>query len=396
VDGLVLTGIGQLFTSDPAVRVDGPSALVCSAGGEVSWLGSEASLPEQVGSDRVDLGGRAVIPGFVDSHTHLVFAGHRAGEWEARMAGTPYAAAGIMRTVEATRAASESDLLAGARGLADEALAGGTTTIEVKSGYGLNVEKEFELLTVARRMTTETTFLGAHVVPPEMAGRPDDYVDLVRGPMLRACAPQARWVDVFCEHGAFDVDQSRAVLEAGRDAGLGLRVHGNQLGPGPGVAMGVELDAASVDHCTHLSSADIDALAESRTVATLLPTAELGTRSRPPNARRLIDAGAQVALATDCNPGSSYTTSMALVVTLAVATMGMTFDEALTAATAGGAAALRRRDVGRLAVGCQADLVVLEAPSASFIAYRPGIDLARAVVRSGALVAGAWPASQAG
>ena len=299
------------------------------------------------------------------------------------MAGRPYAAGGIATTVTATRAASDTDLLAGASRLTREALAGGTTTIEIKSGYGLDTETEARLLSVAGQLTTETTFLGAHVVPTEMTDRPDDYIDLVRGPMLAACAPDARWIDVFCERGAFDADQSRAVLEAGRDAGLGLRLHGNQLGPGPGVALAVALGAASVDHCTHLSDDDIEALSTSRTVATLLPTAELCTRSQPPSARRLIDAGVTLALASDCNPGSSYTTSMSLVVALAVSTMGMTFQEAMTAATAGGAAALQRDDIGRVAAGAHADLVILDAPSYEHIVYRPGVPLIAMTIAGG-------------
>jgi imidazolonepropionase len=293
--------------------------------------------------------------------------------------------------------------LDGARQLAAEALRSGTTTIEIKSGYGLDPVQEARLLAVAGMVSDETTFLGAHVVAPEMAGRSDDYVDLVCGPMLDACAPLARWIDVFCDRGAFDADQSRRVLEAGRDAGLGLRMHANQLGPGPGVLLGVELGAASVDHCTHLGADDVDALAGSwsgggargggggGTVATLVPTAEFCTRSAYPDARRLLDAGATVALATDCNPGSSFTTSMPLTIALAVREMGMTAGEAVHAATAGGAAALRRSDVGRLAPGCRADLVVLEAPSAAWLGYRPGVQLVRAVVRGGRLVAGSWP-----
>jgi imidazolonepropionase len=391
-DGWVLTGIAELTTADDDLVVDGPAALVCGPDGTVEWVGPERALPAQAGAARFDVGGRAVIPGFVDSHTHLVFAGQRAAEWQARMAGRPYAAGGIRTTVDATRSASEADLLAGARLLAAEARRSGTTTMEVKSGYGLEVAAEARLLAVAQEVSDETTFLGAHVVPAEMAGRVDDYVDLVCGAMLEACAPRARWIDVFCERGAFDADQSRRVLEAGRAAGLGLRLHGNQLGPGPGVALGVELGAASVDHCTHLSGADIDALAGGRhTVATLLPAAEFCTRSPYPDARRLLDAGVKVALASDCNPGSSYTTSMPFVIALAVREMAMTIPEAVRAATAGGADALQRGDIGRLIPGRRADLVVLEAPTAAWLGYRPGVALVRTVVRAGAVVAGSWP-----
>jgi len=399
-EGLVITGIGELTTADDAEMVEGPAALVCAGDGTVAWVGRQGDLPRQAGTARVDVGGRAVIPGFVDSHTHLVFAGHRASEWNARMAGRPYRAGGIRTTVDATRAASDAELLHNAQGLADEALRSGTTTLEIKSGYGLDVAHEERILAVAAAISDERTFLGAHVVPAELAGHPDEYVELVCGPMLDRCAPHARWIDVFCDRGAFDEDQSRAVLAAGRAAGLGLRVHANQLEEGPGVRLGVELGAASVDHCTHLSDADIEALAGSgtsrgsphgATVATLLPAAEFSTRSSYPDARRLLDAGVTVALASDCNPGSSFTTSMPLVIALAVREMHMTLDEALWAATAGGAAALRRPDLGRLVPGCRADLVVLEAPTALWLGYRPGVDLVRTVVRGGHLVAGGWP-----
>jgi imidazolonepropionase len=324
-----------------------------------------------------------VIPGFVDSHTHLVFAGDRADEFAARMAGRPYAASGIRVTTEATRAASEDELRALARARRGETLQAGITHLEVKSGYGLETDTERRLCEVASELTGDVTFLGAHAVPPEYEGRPDDYVELVCGEMLEACRPFARWIDVFCEEGAFDADQSRAVLEAGGAAGLGLRVHGNQLGPGPGVRLAVELGAASVDHCTYLSDEDVEALAASDTVATFLPATDFSTRQPYPDARRVIDAGAEVAIATNCNPGSSYTTSMAFCIALAVRDLRMTPEEALLAATSGGARALRRDDVGRLAPGCRADAVVLEAPSYTHLVYRPGVPLVGATVVAG-------------
>jgi len=321
-----------------------------------------------------------VIPGFVDSHAHLVFAGDRAAEFEARMSGARYDGGGIAGTVAATRAASDDELRGRLRALLAEMRRQGTTTVEVKSGYGLTVEDEARSLRLAAEVTAETTFLGAHVVPAEYAGRPDDYVGLVTGPMLAACAPHARWVDVFCEPGsahAFDGEQSRAVLEAGRAAGLLVRVHANQLSAGPGVRLAVELGAASADHCTHLSAADVDALAGGTTVATLLPGVEFSTRSPYPDARRLLDAGVPVALATDCNPGSSFTSSMPFCIALAVREMRMTPAEALRAATVGGAAALLRSDVGHLAPGARADLAVVDAPSHRHLAYRPGVPLVR-------------------
>jgi imidazolonepropionase len=327
------------------------------------------------GDERVDAAGRCVIPGFVDSHTHLVFAGDRGDEFAARMAGAPYAAGGIRVTTDATRAASDDELAALTRARRDEARRAGITHLEIKSGYGLDVETERRLCDVAAQFTDDVTFLGAHVVPAEYEGRADDYVQLVCGEMLAACAPHARWVDVFCEEGAFDEDQSRAVLQAGAGAGLGLRVHGNQLGHGPGIRLAVDLGAASVDHCTYLSDADIEALAGSETVATFLPATDFSTRQPYPDARRAIDAGVNVAIASNCNPGSSYTTSMAFCIALAVRDMHMTAAEALRAATLGGARALRRSDVGHLAPGACADAVILDAPSYTHLVYRPGVPL---------------------
>jgi imidazolonepropionase len=318
----------------------------------------------------------------------LVFAGDRALEFESRMQGKPYAAGGIKTTMSATRAASDDVLTANVARLASEALASGTTTLEVKSGYGLSVRDEARSLVAAKTATTETTFLGAHVVPPDTNA--DDYVALVQGEMLQACKGHAKWIDVFCDRGAFDVDQARAILQSGAAAGLGTRIHANQLQQGGGVQLGVELGVASCDHCTHLSQMDIEALAgaSATTVATLLPTAELCTRSPFPDARKLIDAGVTVALASDCNPGSSYTSSMPLVIALAVINMGMTCDEAVWAATAGGAQALRRTDVGNIRVGSRADMVVLDAQSHIHLAYRPGVQQVGAVIRGGKTVVG--------
>lgn len=372
----LVTGIAELVTNDDDLGTLTDAALVVDAG-RVAWAGPAREAP--AADERVDAGGRAVVPGFVDSHSHLVFAGDRSAEFAARMRGARYDGGGIASTVAATRAASDDELRARLAVLVAEMRAQGTTTVEVKSGYGLTVADEERALRLAREVTAETTFLGAHVVPAEYAARREDYVDLVTGEMLTACAPHARWVDVFCEPAsphAFDADEARAVLLAGRDAGLGLRVHGNQLGPGPGVQLAVELGAASVDHCTFLSDADVDALATGDTVATLLPGVEFSTRSPYPDARRLLDAGITVALATDCNPGTCFTTSMPFCIALAVREMGMTPAEALRAATLGGARALRRDDVGHLGVGARADLVVLDAPNLVHLAYRPGVPLA--------------------
>jgi imidazolonepropionase len=382
---LAIDNIGLLVTNEPALG-DGPLGLVRDAA--LVFEDERVVAVERAGAaadERIDADGRCVIPGFVDSHTHLVFAGDRAEEFVARMAGARYAAGGINATVAATREASIEVLRELARARREEALRAGITHLEIKSGYALDTDGERRLCELAAELTDDVTFLGAHVVPPAYAGQADAYIELVCGEMLAACAPHARWIDVFCERGAFDAEQSRAVLRAGREAGLGLRVHANQLGLGPGVQVAVELGAASADHCTHLSSDDVEALAGSQTVATLLPATDFSTREPYPNARRLLDAGATVALATNCNPGSSYTTSMSFCIALAVREMGMTAEEALRAATLGGARALRRDDLGHLGPGARADAVVLAAPSYTHLVYRPGVPLVARTVVSGRL-----------
>jgi len=380
----LLTGIGLLSTQSS--DGDLADAAVVIDGDRIAWVGARAAAP--AADAVVDVEGRAVIPGFVDSHAHLVFAGDRGAEFAARMAGSPYTAGGIRSTVAATRAATDDTLRATVVRLTDELLRSGTTTWEIKSGYGLTTIDEARSLRIAREFTDETTYLGAHVVPVEYADDPAAYVALVTGEMLATCAPDARWIDVFCDRGAFDGDQARAILRAGVAAGLRPRVHANQLQEGPGVQVAVELGAASADHCTHLSVEDVDALADSDTVATLLPGAEFSTRSPYPDARRLLDAGATVAIATDCNPGTSFTTSMPLCIALAVREMRMTPAEALTAATLGGARALRRTDIGAIEVGTRADLVVLDAPDPVHLSYRPGVDLIHQVWRSGSCAKG--------
>ncbi len=382
---VLIEDIGLLATNDPAagpgVLGEIPAAALVVEKGRIVWTGPAVRAP--VCDVRLSAGGGAVIPGFVDSHTHLVFAGDRLADFSGRMSGRPYSPDGISSTVAATRAAPDEILTANVARLVAELRANGVTTVEVKSGYGLTVADEARSLAIARQFTAETTFLGAHVVPAEFAGDRASYVDLVTGPMLRAAAPHAKWIDVFCDRGAFDEVEARAVCSAGMAAGLVPRLHGNQLEPGPGVRLAVELGAASVDHCTHLTGADVDALAGSATVATLLPGAEFSTRSPYPDARRLLDAGVAVALATDCNPGTSFTTSMTLCIALAVREMRMSPAEAVFAATAGGARALRRDDIGVLRPGARADFVVLGAPDPGYLAYRPGVPLVRGVWKDG-------------
>ena len=380
---VAIANIGSLITNDETLG-DGFLGQRTHAGlvienGKIAWIGDSGDLPDA--DSRVDLEGRALIPGFVDSHAHLMFAGDRSAEFSARMQGQSYSAGGIKTTVAATRSASDEQLEANLTRLIAEMHSSGITTFETKSGYGLNVADEARSLAIAGKHTGETTFLGAHVVPAEFAA--DDYVALVTGEMLERAAAHAKWIDVFCDRGAFSVDQAREILQAGIAKGLKPRLHANQLENIGAIALAVELDCASADHCTHLSHEDIELLAGSNTVATLLPGAEFSTRSPYPDARKLIDAGATVALATDCNPGSSYTTSMPFCIAVAVREMHMSPAEALWSATAGGAAALRRTDVGHLGLGAAADFVILNAPSHQHLAYRPGVNLIGQTWRNG-------------
>lgn len=372
----LITGIAELWTMHGEPLRD--AALVLEDG-KVAWTGAAVEAPDA--DERVDVGGRAVLPGWVDSHSHLVFDGDRSAEFEARMAGQSYAAGGIAVTTDATRAASDERLHALVAARVAEAQRGGTTCLETKTGYGLTVDDEARAARIAAELVDEVTFLGAHLVPSGVDA--EEYVELVVGEMLDAVAPHVRWIDVFCEEGAFDVEQSRRVLEAGKARGLGLRVHGNQLGESGGVALAVELGAASVDHVNFLADADVEALAGSDTVATILPACDLSTRMPFAPARRLLDAGASVAIASNCNPGTSYTSSMNFCVGTAVLQQHLTLAEALRAATVGGAKALRRDDVGHLSVGARADLHVLDAPAAIHLAYRPGMPLTHQVWRAG-------------
>jgi imidazolonepropionase len=374
----VICSVGELTTNDPTLGDESELGRIHDAAfviddEQVLWVGRNGEAPDA--DEMIDAGGAAVIPGFVDSHTHLVFAGERSDEFEARMAGRRYDGGGIARTVAATRAASYDELRKGAHARVRELRAGGVTTVEIKSGYELTTDGEVRSLEVAGEFSHERTWLGAHVVPPEFAADRDGYISLLTTTMLDACAPHAKWADVFCDRGAFSVDEARAILESAREKGLAPRLHANQLAHSGAIALAVDLDCASVDHCTYLEDGDVDLLSASATVATLLPGAEFSTRSPYPSARRLLDAGATVALATDCNPGSSYVTSMGFVIALAVREMAMSVDEALWSATMGGALALRRSDVGHLGIGARANFAILDAPRAAHLAYRPGAQL---------------------
>ena len=367
----LISNIGELVTnSDKKLGLINNAALVIE-NGKVVWVGATSKAP---GADsRIDAEGGCVTPGFVDSHTHLVFSGDRSKDYEARMSGASYATGGINTTVAATRAASDDELRSNLKQRLNLMRESGITTVEIKSGYGLDIETEARILKIAREFTTETTFLGAHVVPKEFAERRGEYIDLVKGKMLDACAPNSKWIDVFCDQGAFTVDEAREIINAGIAKGLKGRIHGNQLGDTGGAELAAELGLASVDHCTYISNSTIERLAAQKVVATLLPGAEFFTRSPYPNARRFLDAGVEIALATDCNPGSSYLTSMPIAISIAIREMNLNPMEALYAATRGGATALQREDLGHLSIGATANLVIWGAPSYLHIPYRMGV-----------------------
>ncbi len=388
-NSFTLTNISQLVTNNSAIG-DGDLGVITNAAitvtdGIVSWVGQASDADSSI--SKTDVGGRAMIPGFVDSHSHLMFAGDRSQEFAARMAGVPYSAGGIKVTTSATRSASDDQLRNVARGLIKEMHESGTTTVEIKSGYGLDVATEERSVRIASELTDEVTFLGAHVVAPEFSSDADGYVDLVTGKMLNACAPHSNWIDVFCDRGAFTTAQSRRILEAGIAKQLKPRIHLNQLEQGDGIAMAIELDCASADHLTYLTDDDITALAASNTVAGLVPGADFSTRApQYPRGRDLLDAGAVVALSPDCNPGSSFTTNMPLMIALAVREMHLTVDEALFAATMGGAISLRRDDVGHLSIGAKADFALLNAPTYIHLAYRPGVPLISTTWKDGNVI----------
>jgi imidazolonepropionase len=350
----------------------------------ITWVGPESDAPDC--DHIIDAQGCAVLPGFVDSHAHLIFAGDRSADFTGRMSGKPYSAGGIASTVAATRAATDQELRENAQRLINEMAEQGITTFEIKSGYGLTVTDELRALQIAREFTPETTFLGAHVIPIEFSNNPDAYVDLVCGDMMTACAPFARWIDVFCDQGAFTPEQTLRILQAGMDAGLEVRLHANQIASIGGIEVAAQCGAVSVDHLTFVNDSELAELAANNIVATLLPGVEFSTRSPYPDARRFLEAGITVAIATDCNPGSSFVTSMPFCIALAVREMHMTVDQAVRAATAGGAAALDRSDIGHLDVGSRADFLILNRPSIDYLAYHPGTSPVAKVFRQGQLL----------
>ena len=376
----LISNIGQLITnSDENLGIITDAALVID-GQKVLWVGSSKEAP--AADSKIDANGGVVTPGFVDSHTHAVFAGDRSKDYVARMSGQKYATGGIKTTVAATRAATEDDLIAHTKDLLRKCQSHGTTTIEIKSGYGLDVDTELKILKVAKTFTDETTFLGAHVIPAEYENNREGYIQLVKNEMLDVVTPYAKWIDVFCDNGAFSVDEAREILQSGIAKGLKGRIHGNQLGDTGGAELAIEMNLASIDHATHVSNDTIAALAESNVVTTFLPGAEFFTKSSYPKVNLYFELGAKVALATDCNPGSSYLTSMPIVMSLAIREMGFTPAQALYAATAGGAAALQRSDIGRLQPGATADLVIWQAPTFEHIAYRMG-DIDKKILTTG-------------
>lgn len=376
----LFTGIGSLALTGKRFGevevIENAALAVCD--GKVTFVGTEASAPSC--DEVVHLDGRSVIPGFVDSHSHLMFAGERSEEFASRITGKPYAAGGIRNTVKATRSASDDELRENAKALINEFYSSGITQFEIKSGYGLDIETEVRSLKIASELTEHTTFLGAHVVP-EGTERAE-YLALVKGEMLQAVKPYAKWIDVFCDQGAFTALEAKEILEAGISLGLKPRMHANQIANIGAIPVALELGCASVDHCTHLSAEDITLLSGSETVVTLLPGAEFSTKSPYPDGRRLASAGITLAIATDCNPGSSYTTSMPFCIAIAVREMGLTPEQTLWAATRGGAKALQTAG-GSLNVGDKADFAVLDAPSHIYLSYRPGVQLVSATYIGG-------------
>ena len=384
-EDLTVRRVGRLLTMTGEPLAD---AAVVVRGGRVEWTGPDRELPVDAPDRELDAAGAAVVPGFVDAHTHLVYAGVRRDEFVARLAGESYDGGGIRVTVEATRAASTGELVDLAAARAAAALAHGTTTMEVKTGYGLSVDQELRLLDAIAALGARTpvhlepTYLGAHVVP---AGRDrDDYVAEVVATMPAARDHGARWADVFCDQGVFTVDEARRILVAAREAGLGLRLHAEEIGRTGAADLAAELGCASADHLEHVSPDAAAAMARAGVVAVLLPTVTLSLRSQAwGHARLLADAGVELALATDCNPGTSWCESMPYAIQLACLAMGLSVGQAFRAATLGAARSLRRDDVGNLGVGARGDLAVLDAEHEADVVAHLGGSPVRAVAVGG-------------
>jgi imidazolonepropionase len=380
---LTVRRAGRLLTMAGEPMAD---AAVVVRNGRVAWTGPDRDLPPDAPEESLDAAGACVVPGFVDPHTHLLYAGVRRSEFVARLAGTSYDGGGIRTTVAATAAASDAELLDLARARVDAALGHGTTTMEVKSGYGLTVEAELRLLRLVGELDRRTpvrleaTYLGAHAVP---AGRDrDDYVDEVVATLPQAVAAGARWADVFCDQGVFTVAEARRILTAARGHGLGLRLHAEEIARTGAAGLAAELGCASADHLEHVSPEDARAMAAAGVVAVLLPTVTLSLRSQAwGHPAVLREAGVELALATDCNPGTSWCESMPYAVQLGCLAMGLSVDEAFRAATLGAAHSLRRDDIGHLGTGAHGDLAVLAAEhEADVVAHLGGRPVTTTVV----------------
>ena len=399
---LTIVSGAAIWVEDGVIQAVGKEADVLRAAEERASVAAALHGSSAESVQVIDARGRCAVPGFVDPHTHFLFAGARAEEFDDRLAGVPYLTllargGGIVATMRETRAATEEALFAHGEEILRAMLALGVTTVEGKSGYGLDRETELRLLRVLRRLDWELptsvaiTYLGAHAVPPEYAGRPDDYVDFLVDEMLPLIAQEhlAEFVDVFCETGVFTSAQARRILAAARARGFSLKLHADEMSSTGGAELAAELGAVSADHLLSVSPEGIEALAGSRTVAVLLPATAFCMRKAYAPARKLIDSGAAVALASDYNPGSCYTYSLPLVFALAVIAMHMTAAEALTAATLNAAAALGRADaIGSIEPGKRGDIVLLDAPDYRYLSYQTGLNLARTVLKDGAVVSG--------
>lgn len=394
----LITDIAQVVTNDEThggllgIILD---AAIAVDGDVIAWVGRETDVPDEYRSfEMQSASGSAVLPGFVDSHTHAVFAGDRSHEFAMRLDGATYeevqaAGGGIYSTVRATRRATLDELVETSLPRISRMLASGTTTIEVKTGYGLEITTEIKMLDAIDRISSTLpidivrTFLGAHVIAPEFTDDRTSYVDLVVGEMMDAVEDRVSFVDVFCDDTAFTVRETRRIVEAAQSRGLDIRLHVEQLGHTGGAALAAEVGAVAADHLDHATDDDITALARVGTVAVLLPGVSYSMRDPAPVGRRFRDAGVKVALATDCNPGTAYIETMPFIISLASVASGLTPAESVWAGTRGGALALGLVDRGLVVPGMLADLIILDAPSYEHLAYRPDGDLVAQVIKRG-------------